>query len=168
MRNTTLGALLFVAISACTAPGIRGGPPGRESSVLARVDGEPVSMASFKTWLADTSGVQAREEFLRQWLLEREGRRRGIVVSDQEIEQAMQALWKDWVDHRLGGDVAALDAELARQGHDRKTFQRWFHWQKRRELLAARLIHLDRTIDDEKLRSRFEQQYGPAGTRTEV
>ena len=136
--------------------------------MVARVDGEPVTLAGYRTWLADVYGQQAREEYLGLWLLEREARRRGVSVSEPEIAAGLETLWADWIKDRLKGDREALDGELQRQGHTRESYRRWFHWQKRRELLAARLIHLDRSVDSEWLQRRFEQQYGPKGVRTRV
>ena len=76
MRNSTLALLFLAASSACTAAGDPPGPRDGQSAVVARVDGEPVTLAGYRTWLADVYGQQARDEYLGLWLLEREARRR--------------------------------------------------------------------------------------------
>ncbi len=168
MRNTTLILLFFAAQSSCTAPGDPEGPPDAQRSVLVLVDGEPVSMSGYQTWLADAYGHLARDDYLGMWLLEREARRHNVTVSAQELEAALDSLWAGWVKDLLKGDPAGLDDELKRRGYDRESYRRWFYWQKRRELLASRLIRLERRVDEEMLRRRFEQQYGPKGVHTQV
>jgi len=168
MRNITLGALLVAAIAACTSPGYPVGPSGAPSGRLAVIDGEPVPMAGYQRWLVDAYGRRTQDEYIRLWLFEREAKRLGIVVTEVEIEAALQELWADWIRDRLGGDASALDAHLEKQGHDRASFRRWFHWEKRRELLSARLIQAERKIEEPDLVRRFEQLYGPNGVRTQV
>ncbi|MEO6710785.1 MAG: hypothetical protein ABIP42_14495, partial [Planctomycetota bacterium] len=167
MRNIPL-ALSITALAACTAPRDLMGPVPARSSVLARVNGESVSMDGYRTWLADVYGKQARDEYVGLWLLEREAKNRGVQVSDQEIDAALQTLWEGWIKDRLKGETEALDVELERQGHDHESYRRWFHWQKRRELLATRLVRLERVIDEDSLRRSFEQRYGPKGVRTQL
>src|SRR5687768_13752026 len=171
MRPLLLALLLALVASACQLPS---GPPRSWGSThtahtsIARVDGQPISAEEYQSWLADVYGAKPREEYVSLWLLEREARQRGISVTATEIDAALDSLWDGWIRDRFQGDAAALDAELARQGHDRETYSRWFHWEKRRELLAARLIQADRQITDAAILKRFEQQYGPDGTQTQV
>jgi len=167
MRNIVL-ALSIAALCACNTPGDPMGPGPARPSALAHVDGEAVSMDGYRTWLADVYGKQARDEYVGLWLLEREAKKRGLSVSEQEIDSALQTLWDGWIKDRLKGETAALDVELQRQGHDRESYRRWFHWQKRRELLATRVVHLERTIGEESVQRSFEQRYGPKGVRTQV
>ncbi len=168
MQTPTAALLLLCALSSCLASGdpVRG--PAEAEPVLARVDGEQVSNVAYRRWLADVYGSPSRDEYIGLWLLEREARRMGIEVSAQEIDAARESLWTTWIRERLNGDASALDAELARQGHDRASYQRWFYWQKRRELLASKIIRHDRKLDESLLQRRFERDFGPAGVRTQV
>lgn len=168
MQTNTAALLLLCALSSCLASGdpVRG--PSEDDTVLARVDGKPVAGAAYRCWLADVYGKPARDEYIGLWLMEREARRLCIEVSAQEIDTARESLWTGWIRERLNGDPSALDEELARQGHDRASYQRWFYWQKRRELLASKIIRHERKIDETLLQQRFERDFGPQGVRTQV
>ncbi len=168
MQTTTASLLLVCALSSCQASGdpVRG--PSVAEVVLARVDGEQVASAPYRHWLADVYGKPSRDEYIGLWLLEREARRLGIEVSAQEIDAARESLWNTWIRERLNGDASALDAELGRLGHDRASYQRWFYWQKRRELLTSKIIRQARQVDEQLLQQRFERDYGPKGQRTHV
>ncbi|HTF89528.1 MAG TPA: hypothetical protein VK843_14035, partial [Planctomycetota bacterium] len=111
MRNIVL-ALSIAALCACNTPGDPMGPGPARPSALAHVDGEAVSMDGYRTWLADVYGKQARDEYVGLWLLEREAKKRGLSVSEQEIDSALQTLWDGWIKDRLKGETAALDVEL--------------------------------------------------------
>lgn len=166
MRFPALVALLLVAGACRSADPMHA--PARPDSVLARIDGIPVSSEAYRNWLADMFGVRQRQEYISLWLVEREAAKRGITVSREQIDAAREKLWSSWIQDRLNGNPAALDAELARQGHDRKSYARWFYWDKRRELLSKALVHSDRVVTDEELQRRFELQYGPKGVATTV
>lgn len=159
--------LLPVAFS-CRGAGEGRGSQREVERPMAIVDGEEVPRDAYLRWLGDVRGRQARDEFVSMWLLEREARRLGVTVTNQEIDAARVALFDKWIRERLRGDAGALDAELERQGHDLESFSNWFQWQKRRELLSARVLQQNRTIDEPALRRRFEQRYGPGGVRTQV
>lgn len=168
MRDTVriLAVLAFAA--ACHGPDRVPPTTDGQGPILARIDGQIVRRSDYRAWLADLYGPPQREEYLTLWLIEREARRRGIEVSAEEVDHALEELWSTWVRERLGGDAAALDAELARNGHDRESYRRWFRWEKRRELLTTRLVLADRSIDEPALRAHFERRYGPGGVRTRV
>jgi hypothetical protein len=171
MRTLFLALAAFLGLAGCLSDGAGpGGPggPGGDDRVLAVVDGEELPVEPYRLWLSDTYGKPPREDYLDLWLLEREARRRGVVVTQEELEGAREELLEKWVRERCQGDPGLLDAELGRQGHDRGSFRRWFHWQKRRELLAHRLVLLDRGVEPERLKQRFEKLYGPGGVRTGV
>lgn len=166
--SAALAACMALSLSACTSSGLAARGPAGEDAVVAIVDGVAVPAEEYRAWLADVYGLPPREDYLGLWLLEREATRRGIEVRREEIDRAREELLARWVRERCRGDEGGLDEELARQGHDRESFRRSFHWQKLRELLAQRLVMAERTIDDTALRRRFEVQYGPGGVRTKV
>lgn len=160
--------LLVLGSFACQSTGLPVVAPPGSVAVLARVDGVPIAAEAYQVWLGDMFGAKQRQDYISLWLLEREAQRKGILVSTAEIDAAREALLETWVRDRLNGDPQALDAELARQGQDRQGFQRRFFWEKRRELLATRLIRAERVVGEDALIRRFEQQYGPGGVLTSV
>jgi parvulin-like peptidyl-prolyl isomerase len=160
--------LLLAAVAACKTTRDPVRAPQASAAVMAQVDGVPILNEAFEEWLSDLYGAKQRQDYVSLWLLEREAKERGVRVSQEEIDTAREELWATWIATRLNGDAGALDAELARQGHDRRSYSRWFYWEKRRELLASQLIRADRAVTEAELRRRFEQVYGPGGIATQV
>ncbi|MEW6744187.1 MAG: peptidylprolyl isomerase [Planctomycetota bacterium] len=159
-----LAALILACV--CSAP------PDQEKTelpagVLARVNGETISAETFQKWLLHLHGPTYVNDYLGLVVLRQEAARLGIEVTEADTEAALGEDWKNHV-MRYGGDEKRWLQELASGGMDRGSYQRSRLATLEAEILAKKLVPLNRTDDETTLRQLHVQEFGTDGIRTHL
>ena len=167
-----LPALALAARSSQDPPAPAAPAEAREeplpAGVAARIDDLEVSLDEYKDYLLRVYGRRPLADLISLRLLQREAERLGIVITEEELDQAYEELLALWLERRFGGNVEALERELDQMGHDRDSYRLVFRESKRRELLAQRICLATRVITDEAVVERFRRDYGADGITTRV
>jgi len=114
---------------------------GQEIVLTSEIE-EQLAIASLRLGLADSNVAQAREEVFQRIIDEKiivqEARARGISVSDEEVEQAVNE-HIDLIRKQLGGEES-FQRELAKEGLATAELVDRYREEARRDLLYTRLI----------------------------
>lgn len=141
--------------------------PGLPADLAARVNGTPITLEDYKDYLLVLHGKRPLRELIARVLLEQEGARLGVTVSEEEIEaevdRAMGTLGE-----RLGHDPERIARQLEDFGHTVESYRRQLRENNRRSLLSRRIARHLRQVGEERIQSRFEELYGPDGIREQV
>ena len=143
--------------------------PFYATGAVAIVDGERITAREFNQTAADQLGqipadaLQAEPEEILQFfidavivahLLEREVERKGVEVTDAEIDEAIRE-FRTMLELQMGGDTQAVDAMLAQQGITDAELR----MQAEQDLLAEKLISQSRdiSVSDQRARQFYNQ-----------
>lgn len=136
-------------------------PSGLDLEVeVATVDGEPITRRDFVEFLyRDLGSPSLLELCVNRVIVEREARRRGVEVSNVDVEV--------WITEQLvlhareAGGEEKLDAKIAELGFDRRAWIERLRYQARPALLLRRLVELERTTPEgrEAFEQRLQDEY---------
>jgi peptidyl-prolyl cis-trans isomerase SurA len=149
-----------------------GGGAQRLDTIVALVNGEPIYQSEVEEQLylfllqsgmrpdsaAQTSLRQEiRERLIDEKLIVQEAEKRGVSVTDAELDQQV-SLAVENVKQRLGGD-AAFRAELLREGISEADLRERYRGEVRRQALANQLIRREIQVDLEVSQVEAEQYF---------
>jgi parvulin-like peptidyl-prolyl isomerase len=173
-----LVAVFYVAAGGCGFPETRSAPsqPLRvleeapvadPQAVVANVGGQLISRAEFYRRVFQRYGtVKVLGEVIRQEILRQEAQRRGVVVSDAQVEERAREVFEDMAGDLAAGDVAEgrrrLDAMLREQSLSPEEFRRDLTRQARLDLIEEEVVKSFRPVDDAALRRYYDVTYKEA------
>lgn len=132
------------------------------------INGQPVERAQFALWLLHSRGEHYARDFAEHYLVEREASSRGVRVSEPELD-ARLAEHQQWlIDRGYKGSREAWKQHLDLQGRTEEGWSREWRRRKRIDLLAEKLMMLERRVDDEALREHWKRVYGEQGRWVEA
>ncbi len=132
------------------------------------INGQPVARAEFALWLLHSRGEHYARDFAEHYLVERKAEQMGVKVTDAELD-ARLAEHQQWiVDRGYKGSREAWKLQLEKQGRDEAGWEREWKRRKRIDLLAEKLMMLERRVDEDALREHWKKQYGEQGRWVEA
>jgi parvulin-like peptidyl-prolyl isomerase len=132
------------------------------------INGQPVERAEFALWLLHSRGEHYARDFAEHYLVERKAEQMGVKVSEAELAARLVEHQQWIIDRGYKGSREAWKHHLERQGRDEAGWEREWKRRKRIDLLAEKLMMLERRVDDEALREHWKKQYGEQGRWVEA
>ncbi len=132
------------------------------------VDGEPVGRGVFARWLVGVQGESMIQRFLEDFVIEREARKVGITVTQDEIDARVRIQLEARIAEGHKGTRESWHLFLAMSGRTEESFVRTLAERTRTDLLAEKLLLRERKVTPEDVKQRFASQYGPDGERIEA
>lgn len=133
-----IGLLLILALSFTR----------RDLFVVSLVNGQPITRLSLIRELEKQSGKETLETLITQTLIKQEATKKGIIVSDDEIDGRIKALEKEVISR--GGN---LDELLASRGQTKEDLKR----QAETQILIETLLKETIQASDSELKEYFEK-----------
>lgn len=167
--SLALTALQVVPSSQKPVPGSSSGStelpaPGPSPAVL-RIDGQEVSADEFGRWMIQNYGGRLSHDFAADWVVEREAAKKGVDVSQSEVDQEIDEQWKTRIDGAFLGKKEDWLKELERTQRSEPGLRTQRRAELRPELLARGLCSIDRVIPEEKIEREWELHYGRKGRK---
>ena len=163
---TPLAASLLAAVIAQADPAAPSPAAPRDpapGAPVATVNGEEIGLAGFEDWMVRAHGWRHLDDYIDLVLLRQEAKRAGLPLpSEKEIDEAFELDWNDKVS--LRGDEAALLAELARAGIDKRTYRDRQLGTLEQDTLGRRILKA-REPSEETLHELFLKEFGKEGVR---
>ena len=164
----------WVLLGLVFALGLQSGQPPRsvrpsEENSFLRIDGTGVSLDEFVEWLLEVEGEHQAGEFARRtWAVDREARRLGIGVADEEVEGEVDRQVQERVVGAFRGRRDEWLAELERLGHTERGVRRQRFVETRPELQARAIAARDRVVPEQLIRREWELRHGRHGHRYDL
>lgn len=138
-------------------------PEDHEPVIGMLINGQPVERAKFALWLLHSRGEHYARDFTEHFLVEREAAARGVRVSESELDVRLAEHQQWLIDRGYKGSREAWKQHLDLQGRTEDGWSREWRRRKRIDLLAEKLMMLERRVDDEALREHWKRAYGEQG-----
>lgn len=138
-----------------------------QAAIAARIGDETISLSEYKDYLLEIYAKGPLKNLIDRRLLHREAARLGIEVDPEQLELATQREWDSYL-QRFKGVEAGFVAEIEAQGFSREAYYSGLRDRKRDEQLAAAIVLQTRSLSEDAVRERFNQQYGLDGIAVEV
>lgn len=145
-----------------------GETPALPEGVLAIVDGKQVRLEDYKEYLWQTMGTVRLQDFIDAMLIEKKAAELGVTVSEAEIRQKVDEEVQRQVESFFKGDVARWRSTLAERGWTEEDYKAQRAALVRIDLLTTACVEKTREVTEEKIRERFERDYGPGGVDYEM
>ncbi|HNR98975.1 MAG TPA: peptidylprolyl isomerase [Planctomycetota bacterium] len=140
-----------------------GGEAALPEGVIARVDGQDVTLDAYKDYLLRLVGKDRLQHFIDELLVEKKSKELGIAVTAEETAQKVDEEIQRQVEGFFKGETAKLKEQLAQRGMTIDEYRAQRAPSVRFELLLERCVIQSRVVDDQKVRERFEADYGKDG-----
>ena len=153
---------LFIVL----ALGCSSSPSAPTASTVGSIDGDPISRDAFTKALITEQGDAFFKRYVERQLVERAARAANIVVSEEEVEAAVEQEAQRTIKGSFGGEEKAFDAKLAEYG---LTYAQWRvnrRVTERHRLLAEGI--LKSAPAEASVRTLFERRYGKNGIRHRI
>jgi hypothetical protein len=142
--------------------------PAPPEGVIARVNGEELSLEGFRDWIVRTHGWRHLDDYVDLSLLQQEARRAGLALpTPVDVDAAFEADWRDQILWRHAGQEAEFVKELAASGLDRQGYRDRRLGTLEQELVAARIL-CSRPPTDEQKKELWVREFGNQGVRTHL
>jgi parvulin-like peptidyl-prolyl isomerase len=138
-------------------------PENREPVIGMLINGQPVERAEFALWLLHSRGEHYARDFAEHYLVERKAEQLGVKVTDAELGERLVEHQQWIIDRGYKGSREAWKHQLESQGRDEAGWEREWRRRKRIDLLAEKLMLLEKRVDDEALREYWKKIYGEQG-----
>jgi hypothetical protein len=115
--------------------------------IPAMVNGKPIFRSQVISELERRNGQQVLESLVNQSLLEQEAKKKGITVSDEEIENDIKQ-----IDDNMKQQGSSVDEALSAQNLDRAEFKKLLHSNKLLEKIIADKV----AVTDDEVKSYIE------------
>jgi peptidyl-prolyl cis-trans isomerase SurA len=162
-----IGLCALICVASCdeekTAP-----PTEKPEDWVVSIDGEKISRKAYGEALIEDHGQAFLEQFITNYLVEREAKKHGINVSREDVEKEVQNQIDQVVRVRFRGNRSMMEKALERQGLTMESWKRSLLGRTRLQLLAQKLASKDRTVPEAMLRKKFEMKYGVGGVKRKV
>jgi hypothetical protein len=166
LLSGSLFALLLAQEAPVAAPPPAVPPAPASNGPIATVNGEELELAGFEEWMVRAHGWRHLDDYIDLVLLRQEARRAGLPLpTAKEIDDVFELDWKDKIS--LRGDEAALLAELARAGMDKKSYRDRQLGTLEQETLGRRILKA-REPSDETIHELYVKEFGKEGMRVHV
>ncbi len=156
---TLLSLILLGSVSAQETP---------DDEVYLEIDGEKIRVDEFENALFEMYGVQFTNEFILNWVLEREAQKRSVTVTDETVQQRIDERFDQILQSQFQGDLERFSTALATEGYTPSTWKTWLKFTMRPDMLAEELIRRTREVTEAELREAWERQYGPDGVKRTI
>ncbi len=143
-------------------------PSGSRSYAVLTIGETEISFDEYATWLRQRIGQSMASQFVRDLLIDELARERKVELSEETIAKRVEEMRQFKVATQFHGKQAAWEASLAMRGHTREMFERQASIRARIDLLAEKLMLLDREFTEQELRDAWLQRYGKNGRAQHV
>ncbi|MFN0009512.1 MAG: peptidylprolyl isomerase [Planctomycetota bacterium] len=161
-----LGLLLPLAFPSLQEP--------RPSAQIAagpflRIEDQDVSLDEFGKWLLEVEGEHQAQEFAENfWVADREAKRLGILVEDEEVEAEVERQFQERIAGAFLGRREDWLAELERTGRTEEGVRRQRFVENRPEMQARAIAARDRVVPEHLIRREWELRHGRNGRRYDL
>ncbi len=131
--------------------------------VLAIVDGRRITLQEYKNYLWEITGTSRLQDYIDGILVEKKAAELGIKVTEEEVRRKVEEMIQRQVEAFFRGDVAKWRQSLEEQGWSPEQYKKQRAIFVRLDLLKTKCILKTRKITEEKIRQRFERDYGKGG-----
>jgi len=136
--------------------------------VVAIVNGEKITRKELADELIATFGRAALDNLIMRKLVEQEARKRGITVSDEEVEKALDEEVKRGIEQYIKaynlGDMEGFARYVEERGGTVEEAKRQFREKLRAgvraTVLADKILRQMVTVSPEEVREEYEKRYG--------
>lgn len=132
------------------------------------IDGERVTRGTYARWLLHMRGEAFAHTFVEETMLRRHAEQSGVRVTEEEVHERALDFVRDIIDTEHGRDRERWLKMLKDTGRTEDDFLRRVAWRMRTNLLAEKLLILERKVTEKDLRSAYFGAYGADGVRREV
>jgi len=157
-----LAGVPVLTLPAATAAGPPAASGAPDEPVLS-IGGEPVPRREYADWLLAFRGEGTAKRFAQAHALEREARRRGLRIADEDLARRVAELHAQRVETTVGDDREAWEPWLAREGRSEETLAGELALRAEVELLAEALTRALRPVTDADVVRAWEAEHGPDG-----
>jgi parvulin-like peptidyl-prolyl isomerase len=154
------GAWLGTAPLAPAREQATAGPPAATSPIALLVDGEPISLSEYESWLMRVHGDDEGPAFGVHMELEREAARLGLPLDDLVLRLRLDKEIEARVQGAHGGSRARWQEELAAEGLSEAGFRARRGLELRGEMLCESIARATRVITKELAQRELERRYG--------
>ena len=171
-RRTTLAlssaALLLAAVARQAETEQPAGQAAQvEAGVAATIDGEAISLDEYKDYLYTNFGRRPLRGLVYRKLVEREVARLDVEVSEEAVQKEFEDVWKMLLGRARGNEEKAVQG-LVDQGFTKEGYRELILATKRHDVACAAICSATREVTEDKVRARFDADYGVDGIRVEV
>jgi hypothetical protein len=138
--------------------------PDLPPEAVARVGGRLISLDEYKEELFRLNGYGPLGDFIHRRLLNAEGERLGLVVTESELEIAWNKEWTMML-ARSRGNQAEVEANLQSLGYTIGRYRAQYFIGQRATMIENKIIKHLRIPEEKALRLQFDFQYGLNGER---
>jgi len=168
MISLVLSSFLFITPTHAPLPNARSLASPIEQDLALTIDGQPITVEEFTRWLVRFRGETLAVDYVEKALLEREAKRLGQTVSQEEVSKASAAVIDRRVMEIFKGDYSLWKDELAKERRTVLGFTLELEETLRRSLLSTSILKAERVIGEETLREAWVYNYGPEGRTIEA
>ncbi|MSR48007.1 MAG: peptidyl-prolyl cis-trans isomerase [Planctomycetes bacterium] len=144
------------------------GVPLPPDGVIARVNGEELSLSAFRDWVVSAHGWRHIDDYVDLELLRGEAIAHELPLpTATEVEAAFDQDWQDQILMRHGGNERSWIAELQKSGLDRAGYRDRRAGTLELEVVAKRVLK-QQPMTPEQQRELWEREFGLDGMRTHV
>ncbi len=145
-----------------------GGEAPLPQGVIARVDGQDLTVEAYKDYLFRLVGKDRLQHFIDEMLVEKKAKELGVAVTAEETAQKVDEELQRQVEGFFKGDVGKFKEQLTQRGMSVDDYKAQRAPAMRNELLLERCVVQSRKVDDQKIQERFELDYGKGGITYEL
>jgi len=133
--------------------------------VLAIVDGKKITLQDYKDYLWKVHGTSELQNYIDMLLVEKKAKQLGITVTEEEVRNRVEEDVQRIVEGFYRGDVARWRQALADAGRTPEEYKAQRAFLARLNLLQRKIVLKARKVTEEKIRQRFERDYGKGGVK---
>lgn len=142
--------------------------PSLPEGVLAVVDGKSVTLEEYKDYLWRINGAMRLNDYIDSLLVSKKAAELGIAATDDEVRQKVEDDVQRQVEGLFRNDMERWRTALADRGWTVEDYKAQQAVAMRHELLLTACILKARTVTEEKIKARFERDYGVGGVNYEL
>lgn len=144
-------------------------PADLEANPFLRIEGQDVSLDEFGKWLLEVEGEHQAPEFAKKfWAVDREARKLGILIEEEEVEALVERQFQERITGAFLGRREDWLAELERTGRTENGVRRQRFVENRPELQARAIAERDRVVPEHLIRREWELRHGRNGRRYDL
>ena len=139
-----------------------------DRNIVAIVNDQKITRQELYNLLVDTYGEDALDVLIRRTVISQEAKKRGVTVTNTEVEQKLKTLINNEIDglmrtYRIK-NREDLEKELTKIGSSLTQFEQKLSKKMKKqsevELLAEKIMAMTITITDEELKKAYDLEYG--------
>lgn len=139
------------------------------SDAVLLINGQPISSREFGMWLIRTQGERMALEYANSYyVVDREAKRLGVDVSNEEISKEVEADLAERVRGAFFGRKEDWLRELERTGRTESGLRAQRNAEYRPYLQAKAIANINRVVPEEKIVREWQHRYGRNGRHYEL